>query len=105
MVNIYTNGSSGFAAFFASFLSANDDGDDGDGEGDGDDDEVGCTEGMWPSGFGLLLLFFVGYIGIFAVGFWHFSNVGNQVRCLYLPLLLSLSLSFNKLIRNIASRF
>lgn len=100
MVNIYTNGSSGFAAFFASFLSANDD-------EDGDDDEVGCTEGMWPSGFGLLLLFFVGYIGIFAVGFWHFSNVGNQVRCLYLPLPLALSLSFsgNKLIRNIASRF
>lgn len=92
MVNIYTNGSSGFAAFFASFLSANDD-DDDDGDGDWDDDEVGCTEGRWPSGFGLLLLFFVGYIGIFAVGFWHFLNVGNQVRCLYLPLPLSHSLA------------
>lgn len=82
MVNIYTNGSSGFAAFFASFHAAN---------VDDVDDDVGCSTRMRPSGIGLLLLFFVGYIGIFAVGFWHFLNVGNGVSCLYLSVSLSRS--------------
>lgn len=82
MVNIYTNGSSGFAAFFPVFkLPANDD-------VDGDDDE-GVAGGV-AQRVGLLL--FVGYIGIFAVGFWHFSVYSAEVR--YLFRTPSVSLSF-----------
>lgn len=84
MVNIYTNGSSGFVAFFPLFiLSANDDVD-----GDVDD---GVARGA-AQRLGLLL-FVVGYIGIFAVGFWHFSVYSAEVRYLLTTPSLSLSLA------------
>lgn len=83
MVNIYTNGSSGFVAFFPLFmLPANDD-------VDGDVDE-GVARGV-AQRLGLLL-FVVGYIGIFAVGFWHFSVYSAEVRFFFPTPSLSLSL-------------